>query len=328
MTILPVRLQAGLAAAAAVFTLGAAFAQPAAFPDRTIVIVDPAVAGSGTDFFSRPLAEEMSKILGIPVVVENKPGAGGALAAEFVARAKPDGHTLGLAAVSTHAANPAVNKSLRYDPVKDFAAITTMVTLPSVTVVRADSPIRSLKELVDAAHDAPGKVTIAGPGIGTAAHVLLEQFSRLAGVRFSYIPYRGSGDMLADLLGGRVDAASDNIPTLLPHLREGRLRALVVRDWSRVALLPDVPTYKELGFEAVSFPLWFGLVAPAGTPPYVVRLLNEAAQSAMRTPAFQLRVEAGSARYSPSTPEQFQAQIQEWRDRFKLTAEQAGIRSE
>ena len=328
MTSILVRCHACLAAAAAILTASSALAQSATFPDRLIVIVDPAAAGSGTDFFSRPLAEEMSKILNKPVIVENKPGAGGALAAEFVARAKPDGHTLGLAAVSTHAANPAVNKALRYDPVKDFAAITLMVTLPSVTVVRADAPIRSLKELVEAARAAPGKVTFAGPGIGTAAHVLLEEFSRQAGIRVSYIPYRGSGDMLADLLGGRVDVASDNIPTLLPHLKEGRLRALVVRDVVRVASLPDVPTYKELGFESVSFPLWFGLVAPAGTPPDVIRLLNNTAQTAMRTPAFQQRIEAGSARYSPSTPEHFQAQIEEWRDRFRITAEQAGIRTE
>lgn len=328
MTALLVRRRAFLAASAAIFAAEAARTQPSTFPDRPIVIIDPAAAGSGTDFFSRPLAEEMSKFLGKPVIVENRPGAGGVLAAEFVARAKPDGHTLGLAAVSTHAANPAVNKSVRYDPVKDFAAITMMVTLPSVTVVRADAPIRSLDELVDAARMAPGKITFAGPGIGTAAHVLLEQFSRQAGIRLSYIPYRGSSDMLADLLGGRVDVASDNIPALLPHLREGRLRALVVRDVVRVASLPDVPTYKELGFEAVSFPLWFGLVAPAGTPPDVIRQLNEAAQAAMRSPAFQQRVDAGSARYSPSTPEQFQAQIEAWRNRFKTTAEQAGIRVE
>jgi tripartite-type tricarboxylate transporter receptor subunit TctC len=310
------------------FATALASAQAPAFPDRAIVIIDPASAGSGTDYFSRPLAEEMGKILGISVIVENKPGAGGALAAEFVARSKPDGYTLGLAAVSTHAANPSVNRSIRYDPVRDFAAITTMVTLPSVMVVRADSPIRSLKDLVDSAKEAPGTLSFGGPGIGTAAHVLMEQFSRLAGIRLTYIPYRGSPEMLADLLGGRIDVVSDNIPSMLPFLKDGRLRALVVRDVNRAVVLPSVATFKELGYDAVSFPLWFGLVAPSGTPPNVVRFLNETAQKAMRAPAFQQRVEAGAARYSPSTPEQFQTQIQEWYERFKLTVQEANIRIE
>ena len=295
------------------------------YPDRPITIVDPFSAGSNTDYFSRALADEMARLLRQPVIVDNKAGSGGALATEFVARAKPDGYTLGLASVSTHVANPAVNKALRYDPLKDFAPITTIVTLPSATVVRADSPLQSLRDLIDAARAKPGTVSFASPGVGSAGHVLQEHFAHLAGVSFLHVPYRGSGPILNDLFGGQISVASDNIPSLLPHIRSGKLRALAVRDLRRLPQLPDVPTFKELGFEAVSQPLWFGLVAPAGTPPELVRQLNEVVQQAMRAPAFQQKIEAVAGTYTPSTPEQFQVQIRHWLEQFRKTVQLAQI---
>lgn len=304
---------------------GAGVCAQTLFPARTITLVDPATPGSSTDYYSRALAVELSKVLGQQVVVDNKPGAGGAIATEFVARAKPDGYTLGLAAVSTHAANPALNKALRYDPVRDFAPITTMVTLPSAIVVRAASPIQSLQELVDRARSAPGAVTFASPGVGTAGHVLLEMFSHLVGVKFLHVPYRGSGAILTDLLGGQLDAASDNISAILPHIQNGSLRALAVRDTKRLAQLPEIKTLSELGHESVSYPLWFGLVAPAGTPGDIVAQLNLAAHKAMQTSAFQAQVDRGGATYAPSTPEQFQSLIAEWLARFRKTVEIAKI---
>jgi tripartite-type tricarboxylate transporter receptor subunit TctC len=300
----------------------------ASFPERPLVLIDPATAGSSTDYFLRPLAEEMSKLLGQPVIVENKPGAGGSLAAEYVARAKPDGYTLGLAAVSTHAANPALNRSLRYDPIKDFAPITMMVTLPSATVVRADSTIRTLTDLIETARSKPGAVSFASPGVGSAGHVLMEQFANLVGVKFLHVPYRGSSGILSDLIGGQITVASDNIPALLPHISSGVLRPLVVRNLVRLSQLPEVPTFKELGFEELSYPLWFGLVAPAGTPDELISRLNSVAQAAMRKPSFQQRVEAGAATYSPSTPAQFEEQILRWFARFKTVVELAKIKPE
>ena len=308
--------------------LGGLSAPALAFPDRPVVIVDPATPGSSTDIFSRSLAEEMGKLAGQPVIVENKPGAAGALASEFVARAKPDGHTLGLATVSTMAANPALNKALRYDPVKDFAPITTMVTLPSAIVVAADSPFQTLTGLLEAARDRPGVISFASPGVGTAGHILLEQFSQLAGVRFLHVPYRGSTGMFNDLFGGQLNVVSDNISAVLPHVRSGRLRALAVRDVQRIPHLPDVPVLKDLGFELVSYPLWFGLVAPANTPPEVVQRLNALAHEAMQRPTFQRRVLEGAATYAPSTPEQFRQLIQQWLGRFRAIVEQAGIKAE
>lgn len=307
--------------------LGTAAAQPR-FPERAITIVDPFSAGSNTDYFSRALAEEIARLLGQPVIVDNKAGGGGSLGAEFVAKARPDGYTLGLASVSTHVANPAVNKALRYDPLRDFAPITSIVTLPSATVVLAGSPIRTLDDLLAEARRRPEAVSFASPGVGSAGHVLLEQFSMLAGVRFLHVPYRGSAQILNDLFGGQIDVASDNIPSLLAHIRSGKLRALAVRDVKRVAQLPDVPTFKELGFEAVSQPLWFGLVAPAGTPADIVGQLHEAAHRAMATATFQQRIEAVAGTYTPSTPEQFQALIQQWLQQFRKVVQTAQISSE
>lgn len=321
------RFVASSAALGAATVLGPARAQPR-FPERAITLVDPFSAGSNTDYFSRPLAEEMARLLGQPMIVDNKAGSGGALATEFVARARPDGYTLGLASVSTHVANPAVNKALRYDPLQDFAPITTIVTLPSATVVLASSPIRTLQELLEQARSKPQSVSFASPGVGSAGHVLLEQFSSLAGVRFLHVPYRGSAQILNDLFGGQVDAASDNIPSLLPHIRSGKLRALAVRDTRRVAQLPDVPTFKELGFEPVSQPLWFGLVAPAGTPRPLIDLLHATAHKAMGTPAFQQKIDAVAGTYTPSTPEQFHEQIRLWLAQFRKTVQVAGITTE
>jgi len=295
------------------------------FPQRAITLVDPFSAGSNTDYFSRALADEMARLLGQPMVVENRAGGGGSLGADYVAKAPADGYTLGLASVSTHAANPAVKKSLRYDPLKDFAPITSMVSVPSATVVLSSSPIKSLQQLLQEAKAKPQQFSFASPGVGSAGHVLLEQFSHLAGVKFLHVPYRGSGQILNDLFGGQVAIASDNIPSLLPHIKSGKLRALAVRDLMRLPQLPDVPTFKELGFEPVSRPLWFGLVAPAGTPQPVIAQLNEVALQAMRTPAFQQKAQAVAATCTPGTPEAFQQQIRQWLDEFRKTVQVAGI---
>jgi tripartite-type tricarboxylate transporter receptor subunit TctC len=309
----------------AIGTLPLAAGAQARYPSKPITLIDPFSAGSNTDYFSRAVADEMAHLLGQPMIVDNRTGGGGSLGAEAVARAAADGHTIGLASVSTHAANPAVNKGLRYDPLKDFAPITSLVTLPSITVVLSSSPIKTLAQLLQEAKAKPEQISFASPGVGSAGHVLLEQFSHLAGVKFLHVPYRGSGQILTDLFGGQVAIASDNIPSLLPHIQSGKLRALAVRDQQRVAQLPDVPTFKELGFDAVSRPLWFGLVAPAATPPAVVARLNEVALQAMRTPSFQRKAQMVGATIMPSSPEEFRQRIQNWLEDFRKTVQVAHI---
>jgi len=325
MTIHRRRLLLSSTALGALTLAGRALAEPARFPNRPITLIDPFPPGNNTDYFSRAIGDEMARLLGQPVIVDNRSGAGGAIGAEAVARAKPDGHVLGLGTVSTLVANPAVNKALRYDPLKDFTPITTLVTLPSATVVLASSPIKTMDDLLKAARVKPESVSYATPGIGTAGHVLMEQFSHLVGVKFLHVPYRGSGPILNDLFGGQFDVASDNIPSLLPHIKSGRLRALVVRDTQRLPQLPDVPTFKELGFESLSFPLWYGLVAPGGTPHDVVARLHEASVQALGTPAFVHKAEAVAARCTPCSPEQFQSLIAQWLAQFRKTVQEANI---
>jgi tripartite-type tricarboxylate transporter receptor subunit TctC len=306
----------------------AAAAVGVARADPPLVIVDPATPGSSTDIFSRALAGAMSTVSGDAVVVENRVGAAGAIAAEYVANAKPDGHTIGLAAVSTHAAGPALHRNLRYDPVRDFAPVARMVTLPSATVVAAESAFQSLEQLVEAARARPATVSFASPGVGSAGHILLEQFSQLAGVRFLHVPYKGSVQMLTDLFGGQLQVVSDNVSSILPHIRSGRIRALALRDVERIPPLPQVPTFRELGFAEVSYPLWFGMVAPGGTSKAVVDRLNAWMLEAMRTPEFQRTVAEGGATHAPSTPEQFAQVIEQWLARFRTIVETAKIRAE
>lgn len=320
------RLVLGLVGSAALQPLARAQAQ-ADWSDRPIILVDPSSPGGSTEFFLRPLAELLSKSLARPVLLEHKPGAAGAIAAEHVARARPDGHTIGLAAVSTHVTTPLTNAAVRYDPVKDFAPVTMLVRVPSATFVRADSPLRTLGDLVEAARSKPEAVSFASPGVGSAGHILLEHFARLAGVRFLHVPYRGSSEMYADLMGGRLDVAGDNIPALLPRIRDGSLRAIAVRDVRRVRGLPEVATYAEQGFPAVTQPLWFGLVAPAGTPQALIDRLNRAVHDAIRTPGYAERIDAGAATPAHGTPDEMGAEIVRWLTHFRAVISEAGIKT-
>lgn len=308
------RRQLMLAASATV--AGRAAAQ-AGHPMRPLTLVDPFTAGSNTDYFSRLLASEMGKLLNQQITVENKAGGGGSVGAEIVARAAPDGHVLGMASVSTLVSNPAMSRSPRYDPLSDFTLITTVVTLPSATVVLATSPVQSLDHLVRAARARPGAVSFATPGIGSAGHVLLDHFSHLTGARFNHVPYRGGGPIQTDLLGGQVDVASENLPLWVPHLGTGALRVLAVRSQERLPMLPDAPTYKELGYAPVSQPLWFGLVGPAGMPGELVQRLGAVAHQAMKSPTFQQKAAQVCATVSPSTPEQFRVQVSRWLDQYQ-----------
>lgn len=314
------------------FAASAALAGPlvarARYPERPVTLVDPFTAGSNTDYFSRALATEMSKLWGRPVVVENKAGGGGAVGAEVVARAAPDGYLLGLASVSTLVSNPALNRMQRYDPLVDFTLIGTLVTVPSATVVLASSPITTLGELTQAAKARPGALSFASPGVGSAGHVLLEHFSHLAGAKFNHVPYRGGGPLQADLLGGQIDVASENLPLLLPHIQSGRLRVLALRDQQRLPLLHDAPTFKELGYGPVSHPLWFGLVGPAGLPGDLVKRLCETAHRAVRSPGFQQKAAAVAATVSFGTPQEFRVRVVRWLDHYQAMVRTAGMRTQ
>ena len=278
-----------------------AHAQPA-WPTKAVRIVVPFAAGGTTDILARTLAPELQKALGQPFVVDNKPGAGGNSGAAEVAKSAPDGTTLLMGTVGTHAINAALYPKMPFDPVKDFAPITLMAGVPNVLVLNPAFAqkygINSVADFIRAAKANPGKFNMASSGNGTSIHLSGELFKSMTGSYMVHFPYRGSGPALIDLIGGSMDLMFDNLPSALPQIKAGKLKALAVTSATRSAALPDLPTVAEAGgaslkgYEASS---WFGLMAPAGTPPEVVARLQQETAKALLSPALKERLQAQGA---------------------------------
>jgi len=315
-----------LAAAMAVSFASAVGAQ--SFPAKPIKLVVPFAPGGSTDLVARMLAERMGPLLGQSVTVDNRGGAGGTLGADLVAKATPDGYTLLMGTVSTHGASPAIYRKIPYDPVKDFQPITNVMSVPSVFVVNPKMPAKSMRDFIAMAKAAPGRHTFASPGIGSLGHANVENFAHLAGIQLLHVPYKGAGPALNDALAGQVDALTDNLPSALPHIQAGRLRALALLSPQRSSLLPDVPTYRELGFEELSEGGWFGLMAPAGTPPAVVARLREAAHRAMEDASFKAQADKIGGVSMANTPDEFAQQIKQALARYQRVARVANIQPE
>lgn len=315
-----------LVAAMAVSFASAVSAQ--SFPAKPIKLVVPFAPGGSTDLVARMLAERMGPLLGQTVTVDNRGGAGGTLGADLVAKATPDGYTLLMGTVSTHGASPAIYRKIPYDPVKDFQPITNVMSVPSVFVVNPKMPAKSMRDFIAMAKAAPGRHTFASPGIGSLGHANVENFAHLAGIQLLHVPYKGAGPALNDALAGQVDALTDNLPSALPHIQAGRLRALALLSPQRSSLLPDVPTYRELGFEELSEGGWFGLMAPAGTPPAVVARLREAAHRAMEDASFKAQAEKIGGVSMANTPDEFAQQIKQALARYQRVARAANIQPE
>jgi len=317
-------LRAALAATAAL-VMGAAHAQ-SAYPARPVKLIVPFAPGGSTDLAARLVAEYGSRELGQSIVVENKAGAGGSTGMEFVARAPADGYTLGMATVSTHGSNPAVyGRKLRYHPLKDFAPVTNVATTPSVFAVHPGTPARTMKEFIALVQANPGKYSFASPGIGSLGHANIEHFMALAKLEMLHVPYKGAGQAMTDAMSGQVTAITDNLPSALPNIASGKLRALAVLSEQRSPSLPDVPTYGELGFPQMGSGGWFGVVAPAGTPPEVIARLNTAFHKAMKHPEFIKKMDESGATLIPGTPESFAQQIQQAMERYERVAKMAQI---
>jgi tripartite-type tricarboxylate transporter receptor subunit TctC len=317
-------LRAALAVTAAL-ALGGAHAQ-GAYPARPVKLIVPFAPGGSTDLAARLVAEYGSRELGQSIVVENKAGAGGSTGMEFVARSPADGYTLGMATVSTHGSNPAVyGRKLRYHPLKDFAPVTNVATTPSVFAVHPGTPARTMKEFISLVQANPGKYSFASPGIGSLGHANIEHFMALAKMEMLHVPYKGAGQAMTDAMSGQVTAITDNLPSALPNIASGKLRALAVLSEQRSPSLPDVPTYGELGFPQMGSGGWFGVVAPAGTPPEVIARLNTAFHKAMKHPDFIKKMEESGATLIPGTPESFAQQIQQAMERYERVAKMARI---
>ena len=286
------------------------------WPTRPVRIVVPFPAGGTTDILARAMAPELQRAFGQPFVVDNKPGAGGNSGAAEVAKAPPDGYTLLMGTVGTHAINPALYPKMPYDHVKDFAPVTLVAGVPNVVVMNPASAqkygVETIADLARAARANPGKFNVASSGNGTSIHLSAELFKSLTGTFMLHLPYRGSGPALIDLMSGNVDLMFDNLPSSLPHIRSGKLKALAVTSGQRSGALPEVPTVAEAGgpmlsrYEASS---WFGLLAPAGTPADIVSRIQQESAKALATPSMKERLLSQGAIPSGMTPAEFTAFI-------------------
>ncbi|BEP94109.1 tripartite tricarboxylate transporter substrate binding protein BugE [Acidovorax sp. sif1233] len=288
---------------------------------KPLRIIVPFPPGGATDMTVRSLQESLARILKQPVVLENRGGAGGSIGMAEAARAPADGLTLGVATLSTHGVNPAVYSKLPYDPIKDFVGVTEMVKAPGVVVVNpAVLPVKDFADLVKYLKAHPGKVSYATPGNGTIGHMWGELFKSSTGTAMVHIPYRGAGPAVNDVLAGQVAVYFDQVASSLPHIKSGKLRALAVSWPERLDVLPDVPTYAQLGFANNNDPSWFGLVAPAGTPAAAVDRIQQAVAQALKEPAVRERL-AGQGLYpSGTTSRDFTAQIAREIDKMKRVA--------
>lgn len=304
-----------LAAMAAALALRAGPAR-AEFPDRPIRLVVPFAAGGSTDVVARIVAAEMTRLLGQPVVVENRPGAGGSVGSAEVARAAPDGHTLLAATVSTHAINPSLYARLPFDAGRDFSAVTHLVDVPNVLVMNPAVPASSVAELRDYARAHPGRLNYASPGTGSIGHLQSHWFARLIGAEITHIPYRGAGPALQDVVAGQVQLMIDNVPTSLAHIRSGAVRALVVPGRERVPQLPDVPSAPEAGLPDFIGASWVALLAPRGTPEATVAALHAAARRALDDAQVRERLTQLSATPVGSGPADTAAFVEDERRRW------------
>jgi tripartite-type tricarboxylate transporter receptor subunit TctC len=296
------------------------------FPDQPIKLIVPFGPGGSTDLAARLIAEYAGRELGQSIIVENRAGAGGSVGMEFVAKSKPDGYTLGMATMSTHGANSAVyGNKLKYDPIKDFAPVTNVATTPSVFAVNPKVAANNMQQFIALAQANPNKFSFASPGTGSLGHANVEYFAALTNMRLLHVPYKGAGAAMNDALAGQVDAITDNLPSALPHIKSGRLRALAVLSEKRSPALPDIPTYGELGYPQMGSGGWFGIVAPAGTPQSIIMKLNKAILQAMKNPDLIKKLDESGAIAIPGTPAEFAAQIQQAIDRYQRIAKIAKI---
>ena len=295
---------------------GAAYAQASPWPAKPVRIVVPFAAGGTTDILARAIAPELGKAFGQQFIVDNRGGAGGNIGAELVARSAPDGYTLLMGTVGTHGINRALYKQLPYDPIKDFAPVTLVASVPNVMVMNTEKArslgINTVQDFIRYAQANPGKLNMASSGNGTSIHLAGELFKSMTGTYMLHMPYRGSAPALLDMVGGNMDVMFDNLPSSMAHIKGGKLKALAVTSAKRSTALPDVPTVEEAGgpalkgFEASS---WFGLLAPAGTPADIVQRVQQEVAKALATPAVKERLLSQGAIPGGNTSAEFASLI-------------------
>ena len=286
------------------------------YPSKPIHLIVGFSPGGSADTVGRALAEGLSTRLGQPVIVENKAGANGNIAAEMVSRAAPDGYTIYFPSIG-HAVNASLYKNLPYDPVKDFTAIGGVFSAPNMLVVPVSSPYKSVTDIINAARANPGKLTFASSGSGTSVHLSAELFEKMAKIDMIHVPYKGTGSAMPDVISGQVDMSFPNLPSAVPQVKAGNLRAIGVTTAKRSAAAPDIPTIAESGLPGQEMSTWYGLVAPANLPASIRNRLNTELQSILADPKFKDKLIAQGADPMPGTPDQFaqliKSEIERWR---------------
>jgi tripartite-type tricarboxylate transporter receptor subunit TctC len=286
------------------------------FPSKPLRIVVPFAPGGSTDIFARLVGERLSNAVAQPVVIENRAGAGGNIGAETVARSAPDGYTLLMATTGVMAINNALYKSMTYDAAKDFEPVVFVASITNVLAVPAELPAKSVAELIALAKAQPGQLTFASSGSGSSTHLSAELFKSMAGVDIVHVPFKGSGQALVDLIAGRVSMIFDNMPSALPHIKSGKLRALGVTGLRRSGALPEVPTISEAGVAGYDSLSWSGLAAPAATPKEIIRKINQETAAILATPEMRAKLAEQGADAIGGPPEQFAAHIRAEREKW------------
>ena len=304
----------------------ASFAQAQAFPSKPIRVIVPFPAGGGTDIIAREVTQKVTTSTGWTFVVENKPGAGGNLGVDAVAKAPAEGYSIVLGQTSNLAINPTLYAKMPYDSVKDLSPVLLVANAPLVLVTGMNTPYNTLADAVKAAKAKPGVVNFASPGNGTVAHLTSELFQTAAGVKMQHVPYKGAAQALTDVVSGNVDLYLSSVPTLIGQIKQGKLRALAVTSANRVDDLPEVPTINESGYKGFDAVTWFGFVAPAGTPKDVVAKLNAEFNKALKQADLRKKLEDQGADPAGGTPEQFATLIRDDISRWGKIVKQSGAK--
>ena len=316
-----------LLSATALLTANAAAQTPApAFPTKAIRFVVPFPAGGPLDISARVIGQKLTEAWGQPVIVDNRPGAGGNIGAELVAKAVPDGYTILMGAVSTHAINPWLYAKMPYDPIRDFVPVSLVTQVPNVLIVHPSVPAKTVKELIALAKAQPGQLNYASGSTGSAGHLAGELFNVMAGVKTVHIPYKGAPAAVIDLLSGQVSFMFDNLASALPNIKAGRVRALAVTTLARSPLLPALPTMNEAGLKGFDVSTWFGVFAPGDTPQDIADRLNAGVVAALKAPDVRERLAAMGAEPKPGTPAQFAAFVKAELAKYEKVVKASGAR--